>query len=108
MTFLQWRLVTSVLGVTVNGRWEPGIGDPTVFGWMTVGGYLAASVLCWRAAAADKRSQRCARDGRAVVFWCAMAVLVLGLGINKQLDLHTGLTQVARRTAQGEDAQIGV
>ena len=102
MAFLQLGLVTSALGVTVNGRWEPGIGDPTVFGWMTVGGYLAASVLCWRAAAADKRSRRCAWDGRAVVFWCAMAVLVLGLGINKQLDLQAWLTQVARRTAKAQ------
>jgi hypothetical protein len=31
------------------GNWSPGIGDPTVVGWVTVVAYAVAALLCWRA-----------------------------------------------------------
>lgn len=102
MALQQLGLLTSALSGTVDGWLGPGIGDPTVLGWVTVGGYLIASVFCWRVVAAEKKSRRRGGDGGTVVLWCAIAVLLLALGINKQLDLQTWLTQVARRIAKAQ------
>ena len=74
--------------------WRPGIGDPTIGGWITVVLYLLASISCWRTAGLIGLRDRDGRqDSRA---WYAIAVLFLGLGINKQLDLQTALTELGR------------
>jgi hypothetical protein len=76
-----------------DGRWEIGIGDPTPLGWITVAAYAAAAVLAWRNAGAARRT--------AVPhsFWIALTALMLALGINKQLDLQTWLSQAGRDLA---------
>ena len=71
--------------------WSPRIGDPGVLGWATVAGYLLAGVLCLQA------YLRGASEGRV---WLALALLMLALAINKQLDLQSLLTAVARHSAQ--------
>src|SRR5882672_1117833 len=49
----RWSLaalaVQSSTGDGWIGDWSPGIGDPTVMGWLTVAAYFAASWLCVRA-----------------------------------------------------------
>jgi hypothetical protein len=71
-----------------EGRWVPGIGDPTPMGWVTVGAYLVAAGLCgWWAIAAG--------GGRRTVP-AAIAILMVLLAINKQLDLQSLLTQTGR------------
>lgn len=75
-----------------NARWEPGIGDPTVFGWVTVLAYGVAMLLCYGC-------YRKAVPGPARRFWLLMAFIMLALGVNKQLDLQTWLTQVGRDVA---------
>jgi hypothetical protein len=83
-------------GAVVDGRWEPGIGDPTFVGWLTVVAYLASAALCGRAAfrdpAFDARGQR--RPSR---FWIVFAVAMAILGVNKQLDLQSLVTVIGRR-----------
>lgn len=76
-----------------DGRWEIGIGDPTPLGWITVAAYAAAAVLAWRNVGAARRT--------AVPhsFWIALTALMLALGINKQLDLQTWLSQAGRDLA---------
>lgn len=74
----------------MNERWTPGIGDPTPLGWFTVVAYLAAAVACAMAA------RRGAADPGAQRLWNILAVVLLALGINKQLDLQTFMTQVGR------------
>jgi hypothetical protein len=76
----------------VDGSWRPGIGDPTVLGWITVAVYLFAAVACGWAAWRDG-----GRRAKPVVFWLVLAILMTLLGINKQLDLQSLLTVVARR-----------
>ena len=39
-----------LMAATEDGRWRPGIGDPTVLGWVTVAAYLAAAWACGVAA----------------------------------------------------------
>lgn len=78
-------------------RWHPGIGDPTVYGWLAVFGYVLAAVLAWRAA----RASPVAPD-QTRWFWSAIAMFLLLLGINKQLDLQTLLTGIGRLLARQE------
>ena len=79
-----------------DGRWHPGIGDPTVTGWVTVGAYVVAALLCAACAlgGSDDRRQR--------RFWVALMAVMLLLGTNKQLDLQTWFTQVARDMARAD------
>lgn len=119
------------------GFWRPGIGDPTVLGWLTVVGYLAAAWVCFRAARAMRplqrsrptldsrsarehvalpwwyplflalfagraRSQRVPADARLRTLWIACAIVMLALGINKQLDLQTALGELGRGMAHAE------
>lgn len=75
-----------------DGRWSPGIGDPTAMGWVTVAAYFAAALLCGWCARRESLGARRA-------FWlCAAGVLAL-LGVNKQLDLQSWLTQAGRDLA---------
>jgi len=79
---------------TAEGGWRPGIGDPTVLGWLTVAGYLFAAYAAWRA--------RGRATGKARVLrwtWTLIAVLMLLLAINKQLDLQSLFTVVAKQRA---------
>ncbi len=78
--------------MTSNARWEPGIGDPTVFGWVTVLAYGLAMLLCYLC-------HRKAVPGPARRFWLLMALIMLALGLNKQLDLQTWFTEVGRDMA---------
>ena len=64
-------------------NWKPGIGDPTIGGWITVVLYLLAMISCWMTARSGIKEQR---------IWTAISILFLGLGINKQLDLQSALT----------------
>ena len=87
----------AVLAVTVDGRWHPGIGDPTFLGWFTAFSYLAAAWLCRRAGRRVRGKHPDARRMRLA--WSLMALLMLALGINKQLDLQSWLTYVGKDMA---------
>jgi hypothetical protein len=73
-----------------DGRWHAGIGDPTPVGWVTVLAYGLAAVSCFR----------CARHLPAPVFWWGITAALVFLGLNKQLDLQTWFTQMARDMAK--------
>lgn len=99
--------------------WKPTIGDPTVVGWTTVALYLVAAWLCLRALHTEKRGPpRPLRETvpalwRVVrrhwphppvpalrsLIWLSMACALLFLGINKQFDLQSLFTEVARVSA---------
>jgi len=78
----------------VDSRWQPGIGDPTLLGWGTVAAYAVTLVLCVMAS----QTPRIRMTGEGGL-WASLALLMLALGINKQLDLQTWFTQVARDLA---------
>ena len=85
-----------------SAHWTPGIGDPTVAGWITVVAYFIAALLCLRA-----------RAGERVVeqrWWRGLGVLMILMGINKQLDLQTLFTDIGRDVARADDwyAQRGI
>lgn len=74
-------------------RWSPGLGDNHPVGWLTVLVYLAAGIASARAALACGREGHQARERR---FWWIAAAILLFLAVNKQLDLQSLLTMVAR------------
>jgi hypothetical protein len=81
---------------TVDDAWRLGIGDPTPIGWATVAAYFAAAWGCARAGWREPHHDGSPRAKHST-FWLALAALMLALGINKQLDLQTLVTQVGRR-----------
>lgn len=79
-----------------NGAWHLGIGDPTPVGWLTVAAYFLAGWACLTVFLACSRT-----DGKftAARFWLLLTVALWALGINKQLDLQTSLTEIGRSLA---------
>jgi hypothetical protein len=108
------------------GDWSPGIGDPSVIGWLTVAAYLMAAGLCFRVFRATRggrsvralgstlvlvlpwpshrrRLEAVPVETRMAALWLGLAVLLLLLGINKQLDLQTVFTEIGRIVAHHYD-----
>ena len=73
--------------------WAPHIGDPSFMGWFTVICYFFSSALCFRAAGSDPRGGS---------LWLSLGLMLALLGINKQLDLQTLLTQIGRDFARAD------
>jgi hypothetical protein len=73
--------------------WSPGIGDPTIGGWVTVFLYFWAVYSAWKAANLERRF------ARSSLTWRAISIMFVALGINKQLDLQTALTELGRMVA---------
>lgn len=86
--------VAPLFAYTDGDRWRPGIGDPTVMGWVTVFGYFATAFLCWRAGRTGLQPPK------VMWFWTGLAALLVFLGINKQLDLQTAFTFMAKDFAK--------
>lgn len=78
----------------VDGRWHAGIGDPTIFGWLTVLVYLVAVKRCFTKAKDSKLF------GGNYQFWLYLAAFLFLLGINKQLDLQSWFTELMRDRAK--------
>jgi len=81
-------------------NWSPGIGDPTVMGWLTVVLYVLAAISCWITARKLRLTAEYAEDARELRAWRSIAAAFLALGVNKQLDLQTALTEAGRVLAQ--------
>lgn len=89
-------------------RWQPGIGDPTPAGWITVAAYACAAALAL-VVAGGLRPRPTQRTERW--FWLGAALFLAALAVNKQLDLQSFLTAVGRCVAKAQgwyDARRGV
>jgi hypothetical protein len=73
-------------------RWF--VHDQGPLAWFVVAGYLIAAFLALRAVSAT--------NGREGGFWLATGIVMVLLGINKQLDLQSDLTDFARAAAHSE------
>jgi purine-cytosine permease-like protein len=86
--------VRAFLAYTDADVWRPGIGDPTVMGWITVAAYFFTAFLCFRRFQTTRRSIHASR-----LFWGGLTLMLVFLGINKQLDLQTWFTLAGKRVA---------
>lgn len=76
------------------------LGDPNAVGIATTVGYLASAAACiW--AAQQIPAAIVGRSGHRR-FWGLLAAVELVLGVNKQADLQTSLTQLLRQWARQE------
>ncbi len=82
-----------------TSSWHIGIGDPTIAGWGTVVAYAIASALCFMC---KKYSTGDYYSKREAKFWLLLTIVLAFLCINKQLDLQSLLTQIARELATSE------
>jgi hypothetical protein len=78
------------------GNWSPGIGDPSVMGWLTVVLYFYTAYRCFRLARG--KNVKLARSEASV--WWLFTLTLVALGTNKQLDLQTALTEIGRILAR--------
>jgi hypothetical protein len=79
------------------GQWRPTIGDPCFMGWFTVGSYLACAILSLILAITNNNLDR-----RPYLFWGMISLLMMLLGINKELDLQSLFTEVGRQIARAQ------
>ena len=97
--FLRVLILLSLLQTNIayaamqDGHWQACIGDPTIFGLLTVAVYLVAVLCCVKQASVVKMR------GGGTKFWIFLAIFLLLSAINKQLDLQSWLTQAAKDSA---------
>lgn len=77
-------------------RWRPGIGDPSLMGWLTVVAYAAAAVLALVANQSDPSGEDVRQRRIRKRLWLAVAFVMACLCVNKQLDLQTLFTDIGR------------
>ena len=82
--------------------WSPGIGDPGKLGWITVIGYLTSAVLAIAVVWLSSRSRHGPAYRRQRFFWFLLAIVLLALALNKQLDLQLLMTEIGRCVARTE------
>jgi hypothetical protein len=79
-----------------DGMYWFNVGDPTLLGWFTLVAYLLAALFCWRAsrvcrwgsiAMKHAHPQEAHRQHRLAAWWTGVALLMILLGLNKELDL---------------------
>jgi len=76
--------------------WHPGIGDPSIMGWVTVAAYFVTSLLALGIALNSGRRFPADTWPTQRRFWLIVCLLLLALGINKQLDLQSLVTAMGR------------
>ena len=82
-------------------NWKPEIGDPTFMGWFTVAAYfVAAALLLYKRHLAISLYPSAWSQHRFVLL--VLALLMIAMGINKQLDLQTWVTNVGRELAEAQ------
>lgn len=77
------------------GSWSPGIGDPTIGGWVTVALYAGVAWSCLRILHLESKRQLMMSTNERLI-WRLLMLGMIFLGINKQLDLQSALTEMAR------------
>lgn len=74
--------------------WSAMVHDQGSLAWIVVAGYAAGALFAFAAAGRG--------SGRERTFWIGTAIALLLLGVNKQLDLQTDLTSIAKAAAISE------
>jgi hypothetical protein len=74
------------------------LGDPTIIGWTITIAYFSAAFLCWRVVKIEE--SRDGRVARSYLLWFGLFILLVILGLNKQLDLQTLLRNAGRYIAE--------
>jgi hypothetical protein len=103
LALIPIQAISAEMGETgLIGRWSPGIGDPTVVGWVTVAAYFAAAACCAVANRSLRGTGERGRRRRERTIWGVLGAALFLLGVNKQLDLQSAFTEIGRILAKSE------
>jgi len=78
------------------GKWQPGFHDDYFIGWLITGSYFACALFAALIATYHNHLE----ERLATRFWSVISLLMVLLGLNKQLALQILLTEVGRHIAQ--------
>jgi hypothetical protein len=78
------------------GSWSLGIGDPSLMGWFTVFSYYFTASICFL----KMFSQRVRQHKQEWIFWGIICFSMVVLGIIKQFNLLTAMTEIGRIIAR--------
>ena len=78
------------------GNWSPSFHDNFFLGWLITGSYFACALL----AALIATFHRQMEEKLATKFWHVISLIMVLLGLNKQLALQILLTDIGRHIAQ--------
>jgi hypothetical protein len=81
-------------------NWHAGIGDPTLLGWTTFLAYFFSALVSLKVCFSARQLFSAELVLKQQCFWLVFALILLMLGINKQLDLQSLLTAIGRYYAQ--------
>lgn len=91
--------MVDIINIIRGIPFELGVGDPTFFGWLTVLAYLVAAFVCGLCVVRAEQIFGKAHLWQHRLIWGALALGMLFLGINKQLDIQTWFTTVIKTIA---------
>jgi hypothetical protein len=78
--------------VIIAAAWKLGISDPSFIAWLIFCVYFVVVFQCWLASNSSLSSQ----FPRTCLLWRMLGIMLLFLGLNKQLDLHQLALEFAR------------
>lgn len=81
-------------------HWNFAPHDNDAIGWLATAAYLFAALFCGQIWLRSRMHPTGLVAHRHPWFWCAAALLLLGLGLNKQLDFQTLLHEAGRDWTQ--------
>lgn len=76
-------------------HWHPGIGDPSFMGWLTVICYFVAAFFAFKLYLKSEQLF-ISSVSKQKSFWLIIALAMLLLGVNKQLDIQSLLTEIGK------------
>ncbi|MCK0103882.1 hypothetical protein [Pseudohalocynthiibacter sp. F2068] len=79
-------------------RWHPGLSDPYLIDWIIVVLYVLAAFLALCVLCRSHFPSPTARYER--ILWWVILLLLMGMAINKQVDLQSGLMSFGRCLSQ--------
>ena len=86
---MDWSILAQI-------KWRPTIGDPTMMGWVTVAAYFFCGLVTLKLCLASREIFPQQVASRQRQFWFCLGLMMLFLGVNKQLDLQSLLTAIGR------------
>jgi len=77
-------------------NWTPTIGDPSFMGWFTVAAYFITAVTSFKLYLSSDLLFSDVVVKKQKTFWLLVTLIMLFLGVNKQLDLQSLLTAIGK------------
>ena len=87
--------MTGMFSITI-GAWQPAIGDPSFMGWFTVFSYYLVAALCLFKVLLHRQPM----EKNTRTFWIFLCCMMVFLGLQKQFNLLTALTEIGRMIAR--------